>query len=58
MVKTDFDHDYYADLELPSDAGIEEIKKQFRKLGELVRIASGTVFNTYSSQIPSGPQSW
>ncbi len=34
MVKADVKRDYYADLELPKDADIAEIKKQFRKLGE------------------------
>ncbi|TGO53332.1 hypothetical protein BOTNAR_0298g00160 [Botryotinia narcissicola] len=33
MVKADFDRDYYADLEIDSSASINEIKKQFRKLG-------------------------
>lgn len=33
MVKADFDRDYYGDLEIDQDATVEEIKKQFRKLG-------------------------
>lgn len=33
MVKTDYSRDYYADLGLSSDADLNEIKKQFRKLG-------------------------
>lgn len=33
MVKADFDRDYYADLEIEPSASINEIKKQFRKLG-------------------------
>ena len=33
MVKADVKRDYYADLELPSTADSEEIKKQFRLLG-------------------------
>ncbi len=35
MVKLDFDRDYYADLELPATADAVEVKKQFKKLGEL-----------------------
>ncbi len=35
MVKADAKHDYYADLELPQTADAEDIKKQFRQLGEL-----------------------
>lgn len=34
MVKPDAKHDYYADLELPQTADAEEIKRQFRQLGE------------------------
>ena len=34
MVKADARRDYYADLELPSAATAEEIRKQFHKLGE------------------------
>lgn len=34
MVKADVKRNYYADLELPTDASLEEIKKQYRKLGE------------------------
>ena len=33
MVKADPKRDYYKDLELPSGADSEEIKKQFRLLG-------------------------
>jgi curved DNA-binding protein CbpA len=33
MVKADFKKDYYADLELPSTADHDEVKKQFRLLG-------------------------
>ena len=29
--------DYYADLELPPTADIQEIKKQFRKLGKRIK---------------------
>ncbi|RDW79495.1 hypothetical protein BP6252_04133 [Coleophoma cylindrospora] len=32
MVKADFSRDYYADLELPPSADVNEIKKQFKKL--------------------------
>jgi hypothetical protein len=35
MVKLDYDRDYYADLELPPLADVAEVKKQFKKLGEL-----------------------
>ena len=34
MVKLDSKRDYYADLELPPTADAEEIKRQFRALGE------------------------
>ncbi len=34
MVKVDFNRDYYADLELPPTADVNDIKKQFRKLGK------------------------
>jgi DnaJ-class molecular chaperone len=34
MVKPDAKHDYYADLDLSQTADAEEIKKQFRQLGE------------------------
>lgn len=33
MVKADYKHDYYADLELPNTADQETIKKRFRELG-------------------------
>ena len=33
MVKADLSRDYYADLELPPTADVNDIKKQFRKLG-------------------------
>jgi curved DNA-binding protein CbpA len=36
MVKADAKRNYYADLELTSTADTEEIKKQFRKLGEFL----------------------
>lgn len=36
MVKVDFKRDYYADLGLPPGADIDEVKKQFRKLGRLL----------------------
>ncbi|KJR88812.1 uncharacterized protein SPSK_06896 [Sporothrix schenckii 1099-18] len=32
MAKADYSRDYYADLELPASADVNEIKKQFRKL--------------------------
>lgn len=32
--------DYYADLELPRDADINDIKKQFRKLGRTSLLAA------------------
>ena len=34
MPKPDYKHDYYADLELRSNATLEDIKKQFKKLGK------------------------
>lgn len=33
MVKADLTRDYYGDLELPPTADLNEIKKQFKKLG-------------------------
>jgi hypothetical protein len=35
MVKADPKRNYYADLELPSTADAEDVKKQFRLLGIL-----------------------
>lgn len=32
MVKADYSRDYYADLDLPQNADVNDIKKQFRKL--------------------------
>ncbi|TLD27291.1 hypothetical protein PspLS_05088 [Pyricularia sp. CBS 133598] len=32
MVKADYNRDYYADLELPQNADVNDVKKQFRKL--------------------------
>jgi DnaJ-class molecular chaperone len=34
MVKADAKQNYYADLEVPQNATTEEIKKQYRSLGE------------------------
>jgi curved DNA-binding protein CbpA len=36
MVRADVKYDYYADLDLPPTADAEDIKKQFRTLGEYV----------------------
>ena len=36
MVKADATRDYYSDLELPPGCDGNEIKKQFKKLGELL----------------------
>lgn len=33
MVKSDVKINYYAALELPTDATIDDVKKQYRKLG-------------------------
>jgi hypothetical protein len=33
MAKGDAKRDYYADLEVPNNADIAEIRKQFRRLG-------------------------
>lgn len=41
MVKADYKHDYYADLELPNTVDAETIKKKFRELGEQ-RVGSET----------------
>lgn len=35
MVKIDYTQDYYADLEVGPSAGLEDIRKSYRKLGEL-----------------------
>ena len=35
MVKAEADRDYYADLELQPSATANDVKKQFKKLGEL-----------------------
>lgn len=34
MVKVDFKRNYYADLEVSPQAKLDDIKKQFRKLGK------------------------
>ena len=34
MVRAEGDRDYYGDLELPPTASANDIKKQFKKLGE------------------------
>jgi DnaJ-class molecular chaperone len=36
MVKPDVKVDYYADLDLPPNADAEDIKRQFRTLGEYI----------------------
>lgn len=38
MAKADPTRNYYADLEISPDADITEIKKQFKKLGELLTL--------------------
>lgn len=38
MVKADYKRDYYADLDLPSNADPETIKKRFRELGKRVDV--------------------
>ena len=45
--------DYYADLELPPTADIQEIKRQFRKLGKATCLAGNelTLTNTKLSDI-------
>lgn len=35
MVKLNYERDYYADLDLPSNADAADVKKQFKKLGRL-----------------------
>jgi hypothetical protein len=42
MVKADAKRNYYADLELSANAGEEEIKKQFRLLGDETTRHTGT----------------
>lgn len=34
MVKADIKRNYYADLDLPTDATLDDIKRQYRKLGD------------------------
>ncbi len=36
MAKAEFSRDFYADLELPPTADVNDVKKQFRKLGKAV----------------------
>lgn len=40
MVKSDVRKDYYADLGLQPSAEAEDVKRQFRKLGELEKCSS------------------
>ena len=59
MVKADVKCDYYADLELPSTADIDEIKKQFRILGKGVSVVLVWASLTGRSEtVSSRPQSW
>lgn len=57
MVKADVKRDYYADLELKAGADTEEIKKQFRKLGnsltDAVRYEIVLTTHFFSSQVSS-----
>ena len=39
MVKADARRDYYADLELPPAATADDIRKQFKKLGEVAALS-------------------
>lgn len=34
MVKPDLSRDYYGDLDLPPNADVADVKKQFKKLGK------------------------
>ena len=53
MVKLDAKRDYYADLELPPTADAEEIKRQFRVLGELIpEDVPDQLLTEYSETIP------
>jgi hypothetical protein len=51
MVKPDAKHDYYADLELPITADADDVKKQFRQLGEQRR--NNCIENADQSQLSS-----
>jgi hypothetical protein len=56
MVKPDFSRDYYADLELPTTADADAVKKQFRKLGRkttlrLLERALWLIMSQHSSTI-------
>lgn len=50
MVKLDYEHDYYADLELPVTADAAEVKRQFKKLGRPIHLlATGRVLTRLHS---------
>ncbi len=54
MVKADTKRDYYADLDLPPTADAEDIKKQFRALGEnLSQMVREIELITSSQAVPS-----
>lgn len=67
MVKADYKRDYYADLELPSTADPEAIKKKFRELGmhnmmnvpsERVAANGGQQNNTIPIATPAEKSMW
>lgn len=49
MVKSDVRKDYYADLGLQPSAEAEDVKRQFRKLGEL---EMGSRLNVEGNRLP------
>ena len=67
MVKLDYNKNYYAELEVTPKATLDEIKKQFRKLGKAFflfwRISKpvgekhGHTLTSFSAQIPSRQES-
>lgn len=51
-MKADVRRDYYADLGLAPSADAEDIKKQFRKLGERALFALQAYADRSSAQVP------
>jgi DnaJ-class molecular chaperone len=60
MVKADLTRDYYGDLELPQNADINDIKRQFKKLGMISSLSylPDKLTQFRSSAVPSRSQSW
>ena len=45
MVKVDYKRNYYADLEVSPQAKLDDIKKQFRKLGKLFPMSVSAILS-------------